>query len=142
MAENTNQPGEQPSKQRKGLSAGIIVVIALLVALLGFMSWLYIDQKQTTQQITRELSAEKDSLQSELKNIKVSYDSLKTDSDTLREKLDEEKGRIDDLLTEIRRVKATNYTRIKELKDEVNTLRKIAQSYVRQIDSLNQANKN
>jgi FtsZ-binding cell division protein ZapB len=141
MAENNNQTGDQTPKRKKRLPAGIIVVIGLLVLLLGFMSWLYIDQKQTTQEITTELSAEKDSLQSELKNIKVSYDSLKTDSDTLREQLDQEKERIDDLLSEIRQVKATNYTRIKELKEEVKTLRSIAKSYVRQIDSLNRANK-
>jgi len=116
------------------------VIIGLLVALLAFMSWLYIDQKQTTQHITRELSAEKDSIQSDLQEIRVGYDSLKTDSDTLREQLDEEKERIDGLLSEIRQVKATNYTRIKELKDEVQTLRKVAKSYVRQIDSLNRAN--
>jgi peptidoglycan hydrolase CwlO-like protein len=140
MAENTNQQGEGQSKSKK-LSAGILFIIILLVGLLGFMSWLYIDQKQTTQQITRELSAEKDSLQSELKTIRVGYDSLQTDNDTLNEQLDQEKERIDNLLSEIRQVKATNYTRIKELKDEVSTLRKIAKSYVRQIDSLNQANK-
>ena len=140
MAENKNQTGEEKTRSRKGLSAGIIFIIALLIALLGFMSWLYIDQKQTTQQITQELSAEKDSIRSELQEIRVGYDSLKTDSDTLREQLDQEKERIDGLLSEIRRVKATNYTRIKELKDEVQTLRKVAKSYVRQIDSLNRAN--
>jgi len=141
MAENTNQPGEQQPRAKKRLPAGFIVIVALLIGLLGFMSWLYIDQKQTTQQITRELSAEKDSLQTQLQDIKSGYDSLQTDNDTLNEKLDQEKERIDDLLTEIKRVKASNYTRIKELKDEVQTLRQIAQSYVRQIDSLNQANK-
>jgi len=140
MAENTNQYGEAQSHGKK-LSAGIIVIIALLVGLLGFVSWLYIDQRNTTQQITRELAAEKDSLQVELKDIKTGYDSLKTDRDTLNERLDQEKEKIDDLLSEIQRVKATNYTRIKELKDEVQTLRKVAKSYVRQIDSLNRANK-
>ncbi len=142
MAESNNQNGAQrPPKSKNKLSAGIIFIIFLLIALLGFMSYLYINQKQTTQEITKELSAEKDSLQTELKDIKVSYDSLRTDNDTLNEQLNQEKERIDDLLSEIRRVKATNYTRIKELKEEVKTLRKIAQSYVRQIDSLNQANK-
>ena len=141
MVKNTNQVGEEKNRYGKRVWAGIIVIISLLVALLGFMSWLYIDQKQTTQQITRELSAEKDSIRGELQEIRVGYDSLKTDSDTLREQLDQEKERIDGLLSEIRQVKATNYTRIKELKDEVQTLRKVAKSYVRQIDSLNRANK-
>lgn len=140
MAENTNQTNEQKPKKRFWAS-GLSVLLIILIILVGVMTWLYIDQKITTREITIELQAEKDSLQSELIEIRNDYDSLKTTADTLNEKLNLEQNRVDNLLSELKTTKATNYRRMKELKDEVNTLRSIAKSYVRQIDSLNRANK-
>lgn len=146
MAENTNQNQEETSRKKKG--TGITTLLIILAVLVGVMTWLYISQKLTTQritteyeEITNELQSEKDSIQAELVEIKTGYDSLKTISDTLNQQLNLEQERIDNLLSELKTVKASNYTRIKELKDEVGTLRNIAQSYVRQIDSLNRANK-
>lgn len=142
MAENTNQtnqPNEQKPKRRFWAS-GLSVLLIILIILVGVMTWLYIDQKVTTQEITTELQTEKDSLQSQLIKIRSDYDSLKTTSDTLNEKLNLEQNRVNNLLSELKTTKATNYRRMKELKDEVNTLRSIAKSYVRQIDSLNRAN--
>ena len=139
MAENTNQTNEQKPKRRLWTS-GLSVLLIILIALVGVMTWLYIDQKLTTQEITTELQAEKDSLQGELVEIRTEYDSLKTTSDTLNQKLNLEQKRVDNLLSELKTIKATNYRRIKELRDEVSTLRSIAKSYVRQIDSLNRAN--
>ncbi|MFP4620245.1 MAG: coiled-coil domain-containing protein [Bacteroidales bacterium] len=139
MAENTNHTSEQKPK-KSFWSSGLSVLLIILILLVGVMSWLYIDQKMMTQEITTELQTEKDSLQGELVDIRADYDSLKTTSDTLNRKLNFEQEKVDDLLSELKNIKATNYKRIKELKDEVNTLRSIAKSYVRQIDSLNRAN--
>jgi myosin heavy subunit len=141
MAENNNQtPENQDQKPKKRRWSGLAVILIILVALVGVMTWLYIDQKMTTQEITNQLQEEKDSLQSELVDIRTEYDSLKTTTDTLNKKLDFEQERVDNLLSELKTIKATNYRRIKELRDEVSTLRSIAKSYVRQIDSLNRAN--
>ena len=142
MAENNEQQESQkPQKQKKKVPAGLIVILILLLGLLGFITWLYLDQKQTTMEITRALSAEKDTLQSELVELRDSYDSLKTTSDSMNIQLEQEQDRIDNLITELKTVKATNYTKIRELKNELETVRNIAKSYVRQIDSLNTLNK-
>lgn len=140
MADNTNQTQESPRKKKRA-PVGLIVIIIILIGLLGFITWLYIDQKETTQQITTELKKEKDSLRSDLVKLRDDYDSLKTTSDSLNQKLNVEQEKIDGLLTELKDVKATNYRKIKQLKDELSTLRKVAKSYVRQIDSLNRVNK-
>ncbi len=140
MADNY-QPKEQENKPKNRSLTGFIVVIIILIGLIGFITWLYIDQKKTTMVITEELSEEKDSLRTEFIELKTEYDSLKTDNDSLNTQLDSEKERIDNILTELKNVKATNYSKIKELKNELSTLRKIAKSYVRQIDSLNTLNK-
>lgn len=139
MADNTNQnQGETPRKKRAPV--GLIIIVIILIGLLGFITWLYIDQRETTQQITTELKKEKDSLKTDLIDLRTDYDSLKTTSDSIDQKLNVEQEKIDGLLSELKDVKATNYSKIKELKDELSTLRKIAKSYVRQIDSLNRLN--
>jgi len=140
MADNTNQNQEATPSKKKGAPVGLIVIIIILVGLLGFITWLYLDQKETTQQITTELKKEKDTLRSNLVELRTDYDSLKTTSDSLNQKLNVEQEKIDGLLSDLKDVKATNYTKIKQLKDELSTLRKIAKSYVRHIDSLNRLN--
>lgn len=144
MDENNNQQKpqqpEQPQSRKRKIPAGLIVIIILLLGLLGFITWLYLDQKQTTMEITNALSEEKDSLQAELVEVRSSYDSLKTTNDSINIQLEEEQERIDNLISELKNVKATNYRKIKELKQELKTVRNIAKSYVRQIDSLNQLN--
>jgi len=135
--QQTNNQAPVPPKKNK---SGIMFILFLVIALLAVVTWLYIDQRQTTQEIEVALTAEKDSLQSHLMDLRNDYDDLMTDNDTLNAQLTEEKEKIDDLLTEIKNVKATNYNKIKQLQNELGTLRKVAKSYVRQIDSLNTMN--
>jgi FtsZ-binding cell division protein ZapB len=142
MDENNNQQeSQQPVGRKRKVPAGLIVIIILLLGLLGFITWLYLDQKETTMEITEALSEEKDSLEAELVEVRSSYDSLRTTNDSINIQLEQEQERIDNLISELKDVKATNYRRIRELKNELETVRNIAKSYVRQIDSLNQLNK-
>ena len=81
-------------------------MLFLVIALLGVVTWLYIDQRQTTDEIETALTAEKDSLQTHLLQLRNDYDELMTDNDSLNAHLNEEKEKIDDLLAEIKTVKA------------------------------------
>ncbi len=143
---NANQNNQQtpppqapvpPKKSKKGQS----FILILLVIMLGVVTWLYLDQRKTTDEIESYLTAEKDTLEMNLKELRSSYDSIQTDNDTLNAMLLSEQEKIDELITEIKTVKATNFARIRELEDELGTMRKVAKSYVRQIDSLNTMNK-
>lgn len=141
MANQNGQNEEKkPEQQKRKVSAALTVILIFLFGLLIFISWLYIDQKKTTTQITDALSREKDSLESEFVELRNEYDSLKTSNDSINVELEQEQSRIDNLISELKTVKATNYTKIKKLQDELKTVRSIAKSYVRQIDSLNQLN--
>jgi len=133
--ENQQQP-IAPQKNKSGL----LFILFLVIALLAVVTWLYIDQRQTTDEIETALTVEKDSLQSHLVQLRDDYDELMTDNDSLNQHLNEEKEKIDNLLAEIKTVKATNYYKIKQLQNELGTLRAVAKSYVRQIDSLNTMN--
>src|SRR6056297_456766 len=143
---NANQNNQQtpppqapvpPKKSKKGQS----FILILLGIMLGVVTWLYLDQRKTTDEIESYLTAEKDTLEMNLKELRSSYDSIQTDNDTLNAMLLSEQEKIDELITEIKTVKATNFARIRELEDELGTMRKVAKSYVRQIDSLNTMNK-
>ena len=134
---NEQQATPPPRPKNKSLQ----VILWILVALLAVVTYLYINQMQTTQKIETALTAEKDSLQTHLLSLRSEYDSLMTDNDSLNAQLLSEQEKIDDLLAEIKTVKATNYAKIRQLQDELGTLRKVAKSYVRQIDSLNTINR-
>ncbi len=135
--QQTNNHAPIPPKKNK---SGLLFILFLVLGLLVVVTWLYIDQRQTTDEIETALTAEKDSLQSHLMQLRDGYDELMTDNDSLNAQLNQEKEKIDDLLAEIKTVKATNYAKIKQLQNELTTLRKVAKSYVRQIDSLNTMN--
>lgn len=132
-----NQAPIPPKKNKSALLFILFLVLGLLVV----VTWLYIDQRKTTEEIETALTAEKDSLQTHLIDLRDDYDELMTDNDTLNAQLNQEKEKIDELLAEIKTVKATNYRKIKQLQSELGTLRKVAKSYVRQIDSLNTMNR-
>ncbi len=137
--ENQQKNNQAPIAPQKNKS-GLMFILFLIIGLLVVVTWLYIDQRQTTDEIETALTAEKDSLQSHLIQLRDDYDELMTDNDSLNAHLTEEKEKIDDLLAEIKTVKATNYAKIKSLQNELTTLRAVAKSYVRQIDSLNTMN--
>jgi len=138
--ENQQQINKQAPIPPQKNKSGLMFILILVIALLAVVTWLYIDQRQTTDEIETALTAEKDSLQTHLLKLRNDYDELMTDNDSLNEHLNLEKEKIDDLLAEIKTVKATNYYKIKQLQNELGTLRTVAKSYVRQIDSLNTMN--
>lgn len=135
--QQTNNQAPIPPQKNK---SSLIFILFLVIALLAVVTVLYINQRQTTDEIKTALTAEKDSLQTHLIQLRDEYDSLMTDNDSLNAHLNHEKEKIDDLLAEIKTVKATNYAKIKQLQNELGTLRAVAKSYVRQIDSLNTMN--
>jgi cell division protein FtsB len=138
--ENEQQPINQAPIPPKKNKSGLMFILILVIALLAVVTVLYINQRSTTDKIETALTIEKDSLQSHLIQLRDDYDELMTDNDSLNAHLTEEKEKIDDLLKEIKTVKATNYAKIKALQNELGTLREVAKSYVRQIDSLNTMN--
>ena len=135
--QQTNNQAPVPPQKNK---SGLMFILFLVIALLAVVTFLYINQRQTTDEIRTVLTEEKDSLQSHLIQLRTGYDDLMTDNDSINTQLIIEKEKIDDLLAEIKTVKAINYSKIKQMQNELGTLRAVAKSYVRQIDSLNTMN--
>jgi len=139
--ENINKQNPDLSNKKKDKSRnGLYFILFLLLAILSVVTWLYVDQKQANIEIETQLTIEKDSLKSHLLALRSEYDSLQSDNDSINFQLNTEKEKIDKLISQLKYVKSTNYAKIKELKNELGTLRKVAKSYIRQIDSLNTRN--
>ncbi len=116
-----------------------IIVIALAVILVA-VGVLYFLQNREHRSIVVELNAEKDSIQIELNNLVVSYDSLQTENDTINEQLFVAQAKVKDLLLEIEQTKRVSLEKINSYQKQVTTLRSIMRDFVVQIDSLNRRN--
>lgn len=124
----------------KNIDIKNLLVIALSVVLLAFVV-LFFFQLHNKKVMVNELNFEKDSIQVELQNMVVNYDSLKTDNDELNNSLLITQSEIKNLLVEVEQVKRTSYRKISEYSNKVTTLRGIMRNLVVQIDSLNERNK-
>lgn len=116
-----------------------IIVIILSVILVG-VGVLYFMQNREHKGIVKELNAEKDSIQMELTELVVRYDSLETENDTINEQLYLAQNKVKDLLVEIEQTKKISIEKINSYQKQVTTLRGIMRDFVVQIDSLNRRN--
>ncbi len=131
-------------EQNKNSSNLLLWIIIILFGLsIIYLVWDKIKtQKQFKQTILKleQTAEEKDSLQVELEQMYVQYDNLKTNNDSLNAKLNRQKQKIAQLISELRHVKASDQQKIQQLKQQVVLLKNIMKSYIRQIDSLYRKN--
>ena len=131
----TNKPETKPEK--RGFSIFLVVLTFFLAMALGYLIYSYFGQKEKMVEMETVLTQEKDSLANELKLMIHGYDTLRTNNDSLKAKLQKERNRIVQLLA----IDASNVQLIKKYKSEISTMREIMKSYIVQIDSLNTRNK-
>ena len=138
-------------EENKSSKTGLIIVISVisaviiivLLALLGFKIWQFRGAKNDIEEMTQLFEIEKEEMENEYSGFAVQYDELQRhlSNDSLIRQLDKEKQRTQQLLEELRQTKATNAAEITRLKKELATVRQVMRSYVMQIDSLDQINK-
>ena len=119
-----------------------IIVIVLLIAIIGGVSFFALHQVKENQEMTELFAIEKEEMENEYTTFATQYDELQVqiNNDSLREKLAAEQLRTQRLLEELRQVKSSNAAEIMRLKKELKTVRAVLRSYVVQIDSLNRIN--
>ncbi|MFW5821331.1 MAG: coiled-coil domain-containing protein [Bacteroidota bacterium] len=117
-----------------------IIVLGIAFIVVGY---LWYNQKQESDKVILQLEEystfieeQKDSLELELKEIIVQYDSLMTENDTMNLKLTEQQEKIERLL----RIRLSDAEKIRKYEKELGTIRKVLRSYIVQIDSLNTKN--
>lgn len=128
--ETKNNKNPKPLYIALGISALLLAVVAVL----------YITQSVEMKEVVEEMTIEKEILTEEYQDLALGYDSLESNSDTLNTLLEEERQKVEHLIEEIKTIKATNASRMRELRKELSTMRGVLKSYVHQIDSLNRIN--
>ena len=122
-----------------GIAVAFIIVIG--IAVFYMLSWQ--KSQQNIEEMTQLFEIEKEEMENEYSGFAVQYDEMKVhiSNDSLIRQLDKEKQRTQQLLEELRQTKATNAAEITRLKKELTTVRAVMRTYVMQIDSLDQINK-
>ena len=133
-------------EETKKSNPGLVIAIIAAVLLAAAAVYLFFDSRgkgREIEEMTQLFEIEKEEMENEYSGYAVQYDEMKVhlSNDSLIRQLDKEKQRTQQLLEELRQTKATNAARITELKKELATVREVMRSYVRQIDSLDQVNK-
>lgn len=126
-------PQKANNKQIYIISAIASIIILILLVL-------YFNNRSEYQAVVEGLNEEKTLLTEEFQSLAVDYDSLHSNNDTLNLMLDQEREKIAHLIEEIKTIKATNSSKIREYEKELSSLRNVMKSFVVQIDSLNQRN--
>jgi HD superfamily phosphohydrolase len=118
-------------------------IIVLLVTAVGILAFYLHKNKISTEEMTKLFELEKEEMENEYSGFAVQYDELQVhiSNDSLIRQLEKEKIRTQQLLEELRQTKATNASEIRRLKKELATVRAVLRTYIVQIDSLDQVNK-
>jgi len=116
-----------------------IILLLLVIGAGGYYIWL---QQQQMQDMNDMFELEKATLSDQSEELLLQYEGYKFSfgNDSLLALLTIEQEKVQRLQEELRTVKSTNARRINELRQELETLRKIMRNYVVQIDSLNTEN--
>ncbi len=129
-------------EEKKSTNKVVLVLLVLLLIGNGTFGWLWWKEKHRADVVIVEkeqVIIERESVKSELLSLQEQYATLQTSDKFLQEELDAKRAEIADLIKEADKHKDDAYI-IRKLKKETDTLRKIMQHYVVQLDSLNTVN--
>lgn len=134
---------ENQQEEKKSNNKIFIVLLALLLIGNGVFFWLWLQERGRANTVVVEkqnVIVERDNVKADLLDLQQQYATLQTNDKALQADLDAKRTQIAELLEQADKHKNDSYI-ISKLKKETETLRKIMQHYVIQIDSLNTANK-
>ena len=135
----------ETSENKKGNALKIVIptIIIVMLAAIGTLAYFLREKSIQNTEMLQLFEIEKEEMENEYSSFAVQYDELQVhlSNDSLIRQLEKEKLRTQQLLEELRQTKATNAAEITRLKKELATVRAVLRTYVIQIDSLDQINK-
>ena len=111
----------------------LLIIFIVSVILIVVLTVLYYSNKRKMEEMVTELNTEKMELTKEYEELALDF-SFQTDIDSINNQLEHERERIEQLIEEIKTIKATNASKIREYKKELATLRNVLKNYIIQID--------
>lgn len=134
---------ESQPEEKKSNNKLLLALLGLLLIGNGIFAWLWLQERGRANTVVIEkqnVIIESDNVKANLLDLQQQYATLQTNDKALNEDLDAKRAQIADLLEQAEKHKGDAYI-ISKLKKETETLRKIMQHYVIEIDSLNTMNK-
>ena len=115
---------------------GVLLVTAIG---LGIALW---RQTETVSFLTEQYALEREELADEYTQLAIQYEGykLEVNNDSLEQKLEDQRIKIQRLVEELKQTKAEDARKIASLKKELATVRGVLRHYVAQVDSLNTVN--
>ena len=125
----------------------ILPLVAVIILLAAGVAYLGLDlskQKKANQEMQELAILDKKEMENEYEQFARQYSEMKTqiNNDSIVAQLTQEQLRTQELLEELKRVKASDAREIARLKKELDTVRAVLRTYVLEIDSLNRLNQN
>ena len=129
---------------KKKILIPLILLLLLLAAGVGYLYYSLDQQKKMNQDMQELAELDKKEMQNEYEQFAQQYSEMKTqiNNDSIIAQLTQEQLRTQQLLKELKEVKANDAREITRLKKELATCRAVIRSYVLEIDSLNRLNEN
>ena len=123
----------------------LIPLIVVILALIGGLAYLFMnleEQKQVNRDMRELAELDKQEMENEYERFALQYSEMKTqiNNDSIVEQLTQEQMKTQQLLEELKKVKADDAREITRLKKELATVREVLRSYIIQVDSLNRLN--
>mgnify|MGYP002525302531 CR=1 FL=1 len=129
-------------RMKKVLWIFIVLVILALLAGVAYLFMTLEEQKQVNRDMQELAELDKKEMENEYEKFAMQYSEMKTqiNNDSIIAQLTEEQMKTQQLLAELKQVKANDAREITRLKKELATVRAVLRSYVLEIDSLNRLN--
>ena len=120
----------------------IIATTAIVLAVLGTAAYYIYQQKQQIKEMTEVFQLEKEELEDQYNQTVIEYEGykLKVNNDSLEQKLEDQRIKMQRLVEELKQTKAQDARKINALKKELETVRGVLRYYIAQVDSLNRVN--
>ena len=123
----------------------IVTAVVAILAMAAIVVYLLMDNRSLEQEKLemQELAElDKQEMENDYERLSLQYSEMMTqiNNDSIIAQLTQEQMRTQQLLQELKNVKASDAREIARLKKELATVREVLRSYIRQVDSLNQVN--
>ena len=120
----------------------IIAATAIVLAVLGGAAYYIHKQQEQIKEMTEVFQLEKEELEDQYNQTVIEYEGykLQVNNDSLEQKLEDQRIKMQRLVEELKQTKAQDAKKINALKKELETVRGVLRYYVAQVDSLNRVN--
>lgn len=120
----------------------IILTTIAVLSVLGGAAWFIRQQQNQIEEMQEIFALEKEEMEDEYTQLAIQYEGykLQVNNDSLEQKLEDQRIKMQRLVEELRQTKAQDARKIAALKKELETVRGVLRYYVAQVDSLNRVN--